>query len=113
MFCPRVRDLKSVEYPQPTNLSQSLLQYYSALTGVILSDANHDIRATLLDDLKTNSKIGPLVPLLVNFIKSGMTRHGDNDVLVRRLLGLIEALFLNPYLNLSPKPYVSLHSDLF
>ena len=37
-------DLKSVDYPQPSNLSQPLLQYYSALTGVVLSDANHDIR---------------------------------------------------------------------
>ena len=37
-----------------------------------------------------------------------MQRHCDNQTLIRRLLCLIQALFCNPLLNLSPKPYVSL-----
>ena len=89
------------------HLSQPLLQYYTALVNVILSEGNHEIRKTLLEDVRSNSKIGPLVPLLVSFIGTGMQRNQDNQVLVMRLLTLIEALFVNPHLNLSPKPYVS------
>lgn len=39
---------------------------------------------------------------------NGVQRHSDNQTLVKRLLSLIEAMFLNPYLNLSPKPFVSM-----
>ena len=62
---------------------------------------------TLIKDVQTNSKLGPLVPLLVSFVGNGVQRHSENQTLVRRLLYLIEAIFLNPYLNLSPKPFVS------
>lgn len=89
------------------SLSQSLLQYYSALIGSLLSDSSPaEIRTTLLNDVKSNSKISPLIPLIVTFIGNGMQRHSDNPVLVLRLLALIDALFTNPYLNLTPKPYV-------
>ena len=36
-----------------------------------------------------------------------MQKHSENQVLIKRLLCLCEALFINPHLNLSPKPYVS------
>ena len=120
----------------PKNLSPALMQYYSALTGkdlafkknfkfcidicskfypyffntgVVLSDANAggEIRKTLIKDVKTNSKIGPLVPLLITFVCNGIQRHNENQMLAKRLLVLIEALFVNPYLNMSPKPYLS------
>ena len=61
----------------------------------------------MLSDVKTNSKIGALVPFIVSFIANGMQKHSENQVLIKRLLCLCEALFLNPHLNLSPKPYVS------
>ena len=96
-----------VDYPQPTDLSQPLLHYYSALVNVILSDTNHEIRKTLLDDVQTNSKIGPIVPFVVTFIRNGMERNSDNPVLLIRFLSLLEAIFINPFINLSPKPYVS------
>ena len=77
--------------------------------GVVLTDANAgaEIRKALIEDVKTNSKIGPLLPLLVTFVGNGIQRHSENQTLVKRLLVLIEALFINPYLNMSPKPYLS------
>ena len=96
-----------VDYPQPSDLSQPLLHYYTALVGVILSDSNHDIRKTMLEDVQSNSKIGPIIPFLVTFIGNGMQRHNDNPILIARLLTLLEAIFINPHLNLSPKPYVN------
>ena len=96
-----------IDYPQPTDLSQPLLQYYSALTGAVLSDSNHEVRKTMFDDVRTNSKIGPIIPFVLLFLDQGMQRHCDNPVLVKRLLTLLEAIFINPHLNLSPKPYVS------
>ena len=93
------------------HLSPQLMQYYTALTGVICSDASSnaagkEIRDTLIKDVQTNSKLGPLIPLIVSFVGNGVQRHSDNQTLVKRLLCLIEAIFLNPYLNLSPKPFV-------
>jgi hypothetical protein len=32
-----------IEYPQPSNLSPALVQYYSAVTSVILSDTDPDV----------------------------------------------------------------------
>ena len=96
-----------VDYPLPSDLSQPLLHYYTALVGVILSDSNHDIRKTMLEDVQSNSKIGPIIPFLVTFIGNGMQRHNDNPILIARLLTLLEAIFINPHLNLSPKPYVN------
>ncbi len=91
-----------------SNISQPLLQYYTDLVGSVLSDAvTEKTKQVLLDDLRSNSKISPLLPLIVTFIGNAMQRHNDNEVLVFRLLTLIEALFINPHLNLSPKPYVS------
>ena len=96
-----------IDYPQPTDLSQPLLQYYSALTGAVLSDSNHEVRKTMFEDVRTNSKIGPIIPFVLLFLDQGMQRHCDNPVLANRLLTLLEAIFINPHLNLSPKPYVS------
>ena len=39
-------DSKAVNYPDPSSLNQTLLQYYHALTGVILSDTTVDIRVS-------------------------------------------------------------------
>ena len=104
---PNAIPLSKIDYPQPTDLSQPLLQYYTALVSVILSDSNHELRKTIVDDVQTNSKIGPIVPFLVTFIRNGMERNSDNPVLLIRFLALLEAIFINPYINLSPKPYVS------
>ena len=39
-------DSKAVNYPDPSSLNQTLLQYYHALTGVVLSDTTVDIRVS-------------------------------------------------------------------
>jgi len=60
----------------------------------------------VLDDVSSNSKISKLLPLYVSFVRSGIQRTGSRSVLLRRFLRFISALFSNPYLNFSPKPYV-------
>jgi len=39
-------DPKLAEFPQQGSLSPALLQYYAALTNVVLADTNHDIRVS-------------------------------------------------------------------
>ena len=61
----------------------------------------------IITDVRTNPKIGTLLPWLVCFIRNGMQRHCENKTLMFRLLSLLQAVFSNSTLNLSPKPYVS------
>ena len=61
----------------------------------------------IIADVRTNPKIGTLLPWLVCFIRNGMQRHCENKTLMFRLLSLLQAVFSNSTLNLSPKPYVS------
>lgn len=105
-YLPENEEHKPVEYPPPSALTQQLMQYYSALLGVILGNSEQLLQV-MLEDVQTNSKIGVLVPLLVTFIRNGIQRHCENQTLMRRLLYLLQALFSNPLLNLSPKPYLS------
>ena len=99
---------KGVNFPDASSLNSALLQYFQVITSVMLNDAiSNSDRNSLLNDVKTNSKIGALVPFIVNFISTGMQRHSENQALNRRFLCIIDALLINPYLNLSPKPYLS------
>ncbi len=66
----------------------------------------------MLEDLATNPKISPLIPFLVTFLRSGIQKHSDNQVLLDRMIGILESLFLNKYLNLSPKPYVRVERNV-
>ena len=61
----------------------------------------------ILEDIASNPKISPLVPFFVSFIRTGIQKYCGNKILLSRLLHLLEALFLNKYLNLYPKPYLS------
>ena len=61
----------------------------------------------IISDVRTNPKIGSLLPWLVSFIRNGMQRHCENKTLMFRLLSLLQAVFSNSSLNLSPKPSLS------
>ena len=89
-----------------TGLSPALHQYYTALTSCVLGDSE-DLATTILRDVRTNTKLAPLLPFLVTFIRTGMKRHSDKPGVNTRILRLLSALFSNPHLNLSPKPYLS------
>ena len=103
-----VDNAKGVNFPDASNLNSALLQYFQVITSVVLNDSiSNSDRNSLMNDVKTNSKIGALVPFIVNFISNGMQRHSENQALNRRFLAIIDALLINPYLNLSPKPYLS------
>ena len=91
---------------EPLTLSPALVQYYSALVTHVLGDS-HKLCTTILRDIRTNTKLAPLLPYLVTFIRQGMKKYPDKPHLTIRLLRLMSALFSNPHINLSPKPYLS------
>ena len=95
-----------MDYPKQSNITQTLLKYYQALTNIILGDSEELFRM-MISDVRTNPKIGSLLPWLVSFIRNGMQRHCENKTLMFRLLSLLQAVFSNSSLNLSPKPYLS------
>ncbi|TRY71984.1 hypothetical protein TCAL_03953 [Tigriopus californicus] len=97
---------KGIEYPQNANLSGPLMQYYQATTAAILGTSEATL-STLLEDIKSNPKISPLLPFFISFIRTGIQKHADDKLFTTRILDLIQALFTNPYLNFSPKPYLS------
>ena len=95
------------EFPMmPKDLTPRLTQYYGAITLVIL-DGDNDLVSKALDDIESNPKLASLLPLFVTFIRNGIQRHLDKNPLVSRFLRLLNSLFKNPYLNFSPKPYLS------
>ncbi len=61
----------------------------------------------MYQEVTTHPKISPLLPYYVSFVRSGIQKHGGAQTeLLGRLLNFVRALFNNPYLNFSPKPYV-------
>ena len=105
-YYPENEDSKPIDFPQQANVTPALMQYYSTIISVTLGDSE-TMMNTLTKDLEINTKIGTLLPFIVSFIRTGMQKHCDNKVLMRRLLSLLQSLFTNPSLNLSPKPYLS------
>lgn len=97
---------KAIEYPQNANLSAPLMQYYQATTAAILGDSESTLKK-LLEDIKSNPKISPLLPFFISFIRTGIQKHAEDKLFTSRILDLIQALFSNTYLNFSPKPYLS------
>jgi len=91
---------------EPLTLTPALVQYYSLLMTSVTGD-NDNLCTTILRDIRTNTKLAPLLPYLVTFIRQGMKKYPSKPHLTTRLLRLMSALFSNPHLNLSPKPYLS------
>jgi len=90
----------------PVTLTPALVQYYNALVSHVLGDSE-PLCTTILCDIRSNTKLAPLLPYLVTFIRQGMKKYPNKPQLTIRLLRLMSALFSNPHLNLSPKPYLS------
>ena len=105
-YYPENEDAKPIDFPQQANVTPALMQYYSTIISVTLGDSQ-SMMDTLTKDLEINAKICTLLPFIVSFIRTGMQKHCENKVLMRRLLSLLQSLFTNPSLNLSPKPYLS------
>ena len=105
-FCPENEEAKPVDFPQQANVTPALMQYYSTIISVTLGDSECMMN-TITKDLEVNTNIGTLLPFIVSFIRTGMQKHCENKVLMRRLLCLLQSLFTNQSLNLSPKPYLS------
>ena len=91
---------------EPLTLTPALVQYYTALVTHVLGDSD-TLCTTILCDIRSNTKLAPLLPYLVTFIRQGMKKYPSKPQLTIRLLRLMSALFSNPHINLSPKPYLS------
>jgi len=92
--------------PTQTSLTPILHQYYTTATSHLLGDSQ-ELCLSVLQDLRQNPRLTPLLPYLVTFSRLCITRYKDNVVITGRLIRLISALFSNPHINLSPKPYLS------
>ena len=88
------------------SLSGAMLQYYNAVVSCTLGDSEH-LCAKMMRDVSSNGKISPLLTNLITFIRHIMKRFQSKTMLQTRMLRLISAIFSNPHLNLSPKPYLS------
>jgi len=92
--------------PTQISISSSLLQYYTTSTSHILNESEQ-LCLAVIQDLRSNPRLTPLLPYFVTFSRVCLNRYKENSVLTARLIRLISALFSNPYINLSPKPYLS------
>jgi len=86
--------------------SGHLLQYYNAVVTCTLGESEN-LCAKMMRDVSSNSKISPLLTYIITFIRHVMKRFQNKTKLQTRMLRLISAIFSNPHLNLSPKPYLS------
>ena len=75
---------------QTTTLHPALSQYYTSLAATTLGDSEQ-LANLLFRDVSENCKLGPLLPYLVTFLRSGMKRFSNkaatsNDGNARQLL---------------------------
>ena len=92
---------------QQKKINDALLAYYEAATKAILSKDEALMKAALAD-LRTNPRIGPLLPYLVNFVSTGVKTLAHDVGQLKKLLHTIKALLHNRQLDLTPKPYLEL-----
>ncbi|XP_029633887.1 transcription initiation factor TFIID subunit 6b [Octopus sinensis] len=89
-------------------LSENMLQYYDFMVKAILG-ADEEAMKFALSDLKTNSKIVPLLPYFVNLYQMGFVKTVSHDISqLTRLLHTVKALTNNSNLYLEPEPYLGL-----
>lgn len=65
-----------------------------------------------LADLRTNSKVGPLVPYFLNLVALSVNKLQRNGRLTDALLRTVEALVDNPYVDPSSQLAVSMNKIL-
>lgn len=88
-------------------LSENMLRYYDYMVKAILG-ADEEAMKFALSDLKTNSKIVPLLPYFVNFVSNGVKTVSHDISQLTRLLHTVKALTNNSNLYLEPEPYLGL-----
>lgn len=90
-----------------TLVSEELMAYYEQVTKAILGN-NEELLKIALNDLRTNAKIAPLLPYLVNFVSVGVKKMSHDLTQLTKLLHTVFSLVRNPSLYLGPKPYLNL-----
>lgn len=86
---------------------EELMNYYNQITKAILGN-DEELMKIALEDLRTNSKIAPLLPYLVNFVSVGVKKVSHDLTQLTKLLYTVHALVCNQSLYLGPSPYLNL-----
>ncbi|XP_013406678.1 TAF6-like RNA polymerase II p300/CBP-associated factor-associated factor 65 kDa subunit 6L [Lingula anatina] len=87
-------------------ISADLQTYYDNMTMAILGNDDELMRIAL-EDLRTNARILPLMPYLVNFISQGVRTVSHDVSQLTKLLHTVKAVISNPSLFLEPRPYLN------
>ena len=83
--------------------SEEQKAYYKAIVKAILG-TNSVLFFMVIKDLSTNRRLLKLVPYLLNFMRTGIKRFGDDIPQLKRFLQIIPCLLRNPSLHLSTEP---------
>lgn len=89
------------------SMKEDLMNYYNQMTKAILGN-DEELMKIALDDLRTSSKIAPLLPYLVNFVSIGVKKVSHDLAQLTKLLYTVHALICNQSLYLGPSPYLNL-----
>ena len=92
---------------QQKKINDALIAYYEATTKAILGK-EETVMKVALEDIRTNPRIGPLLPYFVNFISTGIKTLSHDVGQLKKLLHVAKALLRNRMLDLTPKPYLEL-----
>ena len=92
---------------QQKKVNDALLAYYEATTKAVLGKEESPLRVAL-EDIRTNPRIGPLLPYFVNFVSTGVKTLSHDVGQLKKLLHATKALLCNVRLDLTPKPYLEL-----
>lgn len=104
---PRKPSSSSTAALQQKKINETLLAYYDHLTKSILGKDEVAAKAAFAD-LRCNSRIGPLLPYLVNFISTGLKTLSHDLAQLKKLLFAAKALLFNCKIDLTPKPYLDM-----
>ncbi|XP_071962782.1 TAF6-like RNA polymerase II p300/CBP-associated factor-associated factor 65 kDa subunit 6L [Antedon mediterranea] len=85
-------------------LTDPLSEYYVHITQACLGKDEEAMKVALAD-LRSNSKIGSLLPFLLNFVSSNLSKVSHSLTQINKMLHILQSLvnnqslFLGPYLN--------------
>ncbi|ELT89843.1 hypothetical protein CAPTEDRAFT_177124 [Capitella teleta] len=95
---------------KPRNLLEELQHHYELLTKAILS-CDSLLTHSALEDLKTNTRIVPLLRNLVNFITNGIRKLNHDPCRLLCLLYAVNSLLRNKIIYLESQPYMAVLVD--
>ncbi|CAH1790630.1 unnamed protein product [Owenia fusiformis] len=89
----------------PKLVSEDLIVYYDNMTKAILGH-DEELMKIALTDLRTNTKIIPVLPYFINFVNSGMKTVSHDIGQLTKLLHTVKSIINNRSLYLEPLAYL-------